>query len=85
MHMKDGVAYYGKDVDALSVDELELELDDQLHSRVRCIELGQGLSSKEFVYYRKLQERFKELDTMRAFKFFLEAERRLERARERAA
>ena len=61
MHVKNGVAYYGKDVDALSVPDLlsEIEWMEGVFEDYKA--LGQGVSTKEYGYYRKLQNKFAEL------------------------
>lgn len=62
MHVKNGVAYYGKDVDLLTVSELldEIEHINGVFEDYR--ELGQGISTKEYVYYRKLQQKLSEIN-----------------------
>lgn len=57
MYIKDGVAYYGKDIDTLSVSQLVSEIEWMEGCIEDYIALGQGMSSKESVYYSQLKIR----------------------------
>jgi hypothetical protein len=62
MHVKNGVAYYGKDVDLLTVPELLDEIEHIKGVFEDYKELGQGVSTKEIVYYRKLRDKLSEIN-----------------------
>lgn len=59
------MAQYGRDISTLSIDEILDELDRMLGFFVECRQLGQGISTKEGVYYRSLKARLGELDAAR--------------------
>ncbi len=52
---------YGKDIPSMSLDDIEGEIDWMQGYFDDCEESGQGISSKESVYMRKLKDRRDEL------------------------
>lgn len=56
------MAQYGKDISTLGVDSILDELDRMLEFFVECRQIGQGISTKESGYYRRLKARLGELD-----------------------
>ena len=71
--------HYGKDTSSLNVDQTLGELEHMLDFFKDCHKIGQGISSKEYVYYRNLKVRLAVLDIDRANQFLDEEERVLER------
>jgi hypothetical protein len=73
---------YGKDIETLSMDSLLNELEWMRDTYVECIKIGQGISTKESVYYRQLKARLGQLDQEKLADFLLYEEQTFERARE---
>lgn len=68
---------FGKDVDTLGLTDTLTELDWMLDTYKKCQEIGQGISTKEAVYYRQLKARLAVLDIDKANQFLDEEARTL--------
>lgn len=61
MHTKNGVNYYGKDLDTLDANGVIIELEWMQGYFNDCERDGQGISTKEAVYFRKLKAKLAQL------------------------